>query len=97
MEDGIVGEGTGHYSSYYEKVGKEFLLKAEGRPDLRAYATRGYWMDVERNDKDFYLRFDPDEFERMAFGVVHELVYAGDDMEYRWIVRPGIEIIRGKR
>ena len=51
------------------KVDKEFRLRAKGKPDIRAYATRGYWTDVKKNVMDFYLRIDPDEFKRMGYTV----------------------------
>jgi len=74
---------------------KEFVLRAEGHPEIPARATRGYWTDVAHSVKDFYLRIEPRDFERMKRGVSYELVAVADGGDgYRWKVAPGVGIVR---
>lgn len=96
VEQGFAGEGPGQYAKFYEKVGKEFVLKAKGCPDVPAHATRGYWTDVAKGVKDFYLRIEPGDFKHMKMDVNYELDTVVKDGEYRWSVTPGVTIVRKK-
>ncbi len=94
VAEGFADEGPGQYKEFYEKVGKEFVLKAKGRPDIPARAVRGYWTNVAKGIKDFYLRIEPDDFKQMAKGVNYSLVALSTDNEHKWCVAPGVEIVR---
>lgn len=92
--EGLLDDGPGQYKKFYEKTGKEFRLRAEGRPGIRAFATRGFWVDVEKDIKEFYLRIDPEEFSRMPFDVPYRLEAVDTKSDYRFVVLPGVTITR---
>ncbi len=98
VAEGILGEGTGQYASFYERADKEFVLraKAKGRAahEVRAYATRGFWGVPEEGVRDFYLRIDPAEFTRMEKGVAYQLVARDQTGEFRFVVPKGVTIER---
>jgi len=83
--------GLEQYQPFYRKVGKEFLLRAEGQPDVRAHAARGYWTSAF-----FYMRIEPDELARMKPDVPYRLEAVNDDETYRWAVGDDVTLTRGK-
>lgn len=94
VREGRNGEGRDQYVEFYDRVGKEFVLKAEGKPDVRAKAVRGYWAKPEEDMKEFYLRIEPDELARMASGVPYRLVAKNGNAEFQWTVGDGVTIAR---
>lgn len=84
-------EGGTQYRRFYDHVGKEFVLRAEGRKDVQALATRGYWASGL-----FYLRIEPAELKRMAFGVPYTLVAKNGHAEYQWEVSEEATLTRRK-
>jgi len=88
------GEGTGQYKSFYDRVDKAFVLRAEGRADVPARAARGYWVDEAKGVREFYLRVEPRDFDRMVEGVPYRL-HARNGVEgFRWEVREGVVVVR---
>jgi Transglutaminase-like superfamily len=82
---------------FFEAVGKDFVLRAKGRADVRAHALRKYWVDLDGSVNDFILQIDPAEFSRMERGVAYELAGSGADAPLRWTVRDGVTLTRPKK
>jgi hypothetical protein len=86
-------EGS-RYKSFYDAVGKRFVLRAKGKPDVPAIATRGYWINSDKDVRDFYVRIEPTDFAKMARGVGYELVPPAEQGAMRWKVLPDVRITR---
>jgi hypothetical protein len=83
--------------AFFESVGKDFVLRAKGRTDVRAHALRKYWVDLDGPVNDFILQIDPAEFARMERGVAYELAWSGADAPLRWTIRDGVTLTRPKK
>ena len=70
------------------------MLSADGKPDVPAVATRGYWIDPEKGVRDFYLRIEPADFARMATGVDYALSWVDEEESLGWRVAPDVVIRR---
>lgn len=94
VEEGRPGEGAAQYSSFYKRVPKDFVLRADGHPDVPLVATRGYWAQPEQGIRHFYLKIEPDAFAQLALGVEYALRPAATESQYRWDVREGVTLTR---
>jgi hypothetical protein len=97
VAEGRAGEGPQQYKEFYDRVGKKFVLKAKGKPDIPIRADRGYWAKPEEGLRHFYLRIEPKDFERMAVNVPYALKAVGKkDQTHRWAVKKGVTLTRRK-
>jgi hypothetical protein len=82
----------------YEMIDKAFVLRAEGQPEVKAIATRGYWIDTRKDMKEFYIQIPAQEFERMPFDVAYQLVPVKTESKDGpvWSVKEGITVTRRK-
>lgn len=87
-------QGSNQYAPFYDAVDHDFLLRAEGRPDVPAHATRGWWCDPKRSRREFYLRVEPADVAKIERGVEYGLVAKNAKPGRRWIVAPGVTIVR---
>jgi len=94
VKEGVAGEGPRQYKRFYDRVGKEFVLRAADRPDVPLRATRGYWARPEEGLRHFYLRIEPDALATMALDVAYALVAKDGDGEFAWIVEDGVKLTR---
>ena len=98
--DAVKQDGSGHLLVHvehnidpvelwplYGRIGKQFLLKSEGHPDVRAWAERGYWGTSE-----FYVRIHPGDYETMVAGVTYQLVASA--AATNWEVKPGVTLVK---
>lgn len=92
--EGSDGEGPEQFKRFYDRVGKRFVLRAEGRPDVPLHATRGYWARPEDRLKHFYLRIEPEHLRQMEFDTPYTLVTQNGGEEYRWSVADGVTLTR---
>jgi hypothetical protein len=92
--EGRAGEGPQQYKRFYDRVGKQFVLKADGHPDIPVHATRGYWAAPEQGLQHFYLRIEPDNFARMMNDVAYELHWIEAAGAHRWAVIPGVTLTK---
>jgi len=83
--------GSAQYRPFFEQVDKDFVLRAKGKKDVRAVAARGYWASGI-----FYVRLDPAELKRMAFGVPYALVAKNGNADYQWAVSEEATLTRRK-
>lgn len=81
--------GLAQYRPFWEGVDRSFLLRAEGRDDVRAEATRGYWSSGW-----FFLEIPRSELERMAADVPYALVPRNGEGDMRWGVADGVRLTR---
>jgi hypothetical protein len=62
------------YGRFYDAAQKDFVLRSGDGTELRAYATRGFWIDPSKGLREFYLRVDPDVFATMVPGQAYALL-----------------------
>lgn len=74
--------------SLYPKLRKDLVLKADGKPPVRARAERGYW------NQECYVRIPADELGKMQRGVEYALEPVDQEGEYRWEVDEKVRITR---
>ena len=94
LRPGPLGVTRKDYEQYYAQVDKRFVLRAPGRPEIEARATRGYWLDLDEDLRDFYLRIEPRDFRRMRPGVAYGLEPVVQSGQRVWELAEGIEVIR---
>ena len=94
VDEAIADEGIGQYAEFYAQASKDFVLRASGHADVRAKATRGYWVDAKSDLREFYIHVAPGEFARMARGVTYSIVPRDATSEYRWKVVQGVALTR---
>ena len=87
-------ESSTQYKHFYGQVSKQFVLRAEGRPDVPARAARGYWVNSKEDTREFYLRIEPSEIGAMDAGVPYTLIALNQDGPYEWVVADGLQITR---
>ncbi|HTF89904.1 MAG TPA: hypothetical protein VK843_15930 [Planctomycetota bacterium] len=90
-------EGKSAYSEFYAGVEKSFVLRAFGQRDIPVTATRGFWLDSNKDMKEFYLRIEPADFAAIVKGVEYELSWLGKGEDFKWKVRPATTIRYGVR
>jgi hypothetical protein len=83
------GGGIAQYQPFYRVVDKEFVLHAEGHPDVPATAERGYW-----GSGVFYVRVGPEAMKTIASGVPYSLVPRNGATERQWAVTQGMTLTR---
>jgi hypothetical protein len=86
-EDG----GIAQYRSFYDVVDKEFVLRADGHPDVPAHAERGYW-----GSGIFYLRIEPKALDGMAKDAAYALVPKNACEPCQWAVADGVTLARSE-
>jgi hypothetical protein len=86
--------GARQYADFYDAVDHDFLLLAEGRPDVPAHATRGWWCNQKTSQREFYLRVEPTDVAKIEKDVAYGLVANNAKPGRRWIVAPGVTIVR---
>ena len=94
VREGKAGAGSSQYRPFWIGCSKEFLLRAKGRPDVHARATRGYWAEPEKGVQEFHLAVEPKELERMASGVAYELSPVQQDEDFRWETAGDVTLVR---
>jgi hypothetical protein len=78
-------DGPGpQYRPFLEAAGKDFLLKADGRPDVRARTTTSSITWHSRNLHEIEVLIPPEEYAKMALGVEYTLAPPRDVAGYQW-------------
>lgn len=91
-------EGSSAYGPFYDEVAKQFELRASGHDPIPLRAARGYWIDSDKDLKEFYLRIEPADYARMQPGVDYALAWLGEkDAGFRWTVKAGVMLRRERR
>ena len=88
------GEGLGQYRDFDDGVDRQFVLEAEGVPDLRVEAASGYWLDEDAGIHEFLLQLAPDQLALMEKDVPYRLEPRNRRDPYRWAVAPGVALVR---
>jgi hypothetical protein len=89
-----VGEDGGALRSFYARVPKEFTLVADGHAAIPIRATRGFWTKSAVDVREFYLRIEPADLQRMPTGVAFRLVPPPAADGPRWEVTGEVTLTR---
>jgi hypothetical protein len=73
---------------YLGEADKRFVLKAEGHPDVQAFAERGCWS------QEFYIRIPKKEYIKMVPGIPYTIHPVNSNPKYQWKVAPGVTICK---
>ncbi len=90
-------DGEAGVAEFFAGVGKDFVLRARGKDDIPVRAMRGYWLNSDRDLKEFYLRIEPADFARMKKGVEYSLAWVEAEGSFSWRVEDGVGITRDRR
>ncbi len=82
---------------FWHAVGRDFVLRARDRDDVRAVAIEKYWINSGKELNDFILRIAPADFARMEPGTDYQLVWPAKEEDLHWKIRDGVTIARPKR
>lgn len=87
-------QGFRQYQPFYDAVDHDFLLQADGHPDVPAHAARGFWCDPKGETREFYLRVEPADVAAIALNVAYRLVAKNAKPGRQWVVAPDVNITR---
>jgi len=79
------------YRPFLNQADNQFLLKADGHPDVNAYAERGCWS------KEFYVRIPKREYIKMAEGIPYTVLPVNSNPKYQWKVALGVTICKSSK
>jgi hypothetical protein len=94
VKEGKAGEKSGQYKAFWSGCSKEFVLRAPGKRDVPARATRGYWAEPEKGIQEFHLQVDPADLAAMQVGVPYALVPVQKDEAFRWKIAGEVKLKR---
>jgi hypothetical protein len=95
VREGKASVGGHQYLAFWRNASLDFVLRADGRPDIHARDTRGYWAEPKKGVQEFYLRIEPDDFARMAQGVRYKILPdQKKETEFRWKTAGDIYLVR---
>jgi len=77
---------SSQYNSFYDQANNAFLLKCDGKPDVRAFAERGYWA------QEFYVRVPQQEYAKMQPGLAYTLHPVNGSRDRQWRVSDSVTI-----
>jgi hypothetical protein len=91
--------GSQPYSAFWSGCPKEFLLlRAAGKAEVRARATRGLWADPKKDLREFHLEITPGELAKMELDVPYALApvqsAVASDLEFRWELAGAVTLVR---
>lgn len=87
-------QGPQQYAEFWNAVDHAFVLRAEGHPEVRAEAARGYWA---RESGWFYVRIPRAELTRMVEGVDYALSPRNGNEGCAWVVADGVTLTLRKQ
>jgi hypothetical protein len=82
------------YRPFLRKAGLDFVLRAEGRPDVRCRASSLFITHRDSQLREFEVVIPPDELAKMAVGVAYALHPVNPGKEFRWEVKEGLRVVR---
>jgi hypothetical protein len=98
VREGKAGVGTRQYEAFHNHASHEFVLRAEGHPDVPARNARGLWAQPEKGLQEFDLRIEPDDLAKMVPHVKYRVVpVQTDDAEFRWSVAGDVFLVRDSK
>ena len=83
----IEDEGIAQYRRFWQAADKEFVLKAEGRRDVKASAERGHWRN------HFYIQIPAAQMRHLAAGVAYRLVPRNRNSDHQWRIDEDVRIV----
>lgn len=79
------------YRPFLNQADNRFTLKADGHPEVHAYAERGCWS------KEFYIRIPKREYIKIKTGVTYTIHPVNSNPEYKWKVASGVTIYKSSQ
>lgn len=83
---------TYYYRSFEKKADPHILLRAAGRPEARGLLSGNDLMSSAQHFREMEVRFEADEYRKLAPGVEYQLVPLNDTPEYQWRVAKELRI-----
>jgi RNA polymerase sigma factor (sigma-70 family) len=93
-EEWFDDESGPQYRPFLEAAGKEFLLKAEGRPDVHGRITMSSITWPSRNLREIEVLIPQEEYAKMVPGVEYALTPPSDVAGYGWKTEGRVTITR---
>jgi hypothetical protein len=82
------------YRVFLKRADRNFVLRAEGRPDVRATVTVGFYTSPASGLHEIAVTVPADEYAKMARGVAYTLHAVNANPDFRWKVRDGVTVTR---
>ncbi len=92
VEQPAAGDDADAYRRFWEAVDRKFRLVAAGNAAIPVAAERGYWINPNKNCREFYVRIPADEMKKLAGGAEYRLEPGRKDAAPNWKVAPGVTI-----
>jgi hypothetical protein len=92
-EEWIEGEPWQQYKVFMQAAGKQWRLRAEGHPELRAEITTGSVVGSP-DFRELEMIIPPEDYARMEPGVEYTLVPRNEVPGYHWKTRGRVTIVR---
>ena len=94
-EEWIDGEPWQQYKVFMQAAGKEWLLRAEGHPEIPARITTGSIIGSP-DLRELQVMIPPEDYARMKPGVEYTLEPRNEVPGYQWKTRGRVTVIAGK-
>jgi RNA polymerase sigma factor (sigma-70 family) len=91
-DEWIDGEPWQQYKIFLLAAGKEFLLRADGHPDVHGRTTAGSF--ISRTDHELIVAIPPDEFAAMTPGMAYTLIPRNEVPGYEWKTQGRVTITK---
>ena len=82
------------YMLFMQAVDRDFVFRAEGRPDVRGRITMSYVTQPSAGLREMEILIAPEEFARMEPGVAYALVPRNEKAGYAWQTKGPLAITR---
>jgi hypothetical protein len=82
------------YRVFLDKVDKHLVLRAPGRPDVRASVTGSFFTSASSKLRDMEVAIPPEEYGKMVRDVPYTIHPVNGVPGYRWRVKDGVTITR---
>ncbi len=96
IEEWMEGQDHRQLDAFCENAGFEFLLRADGRDDVRVTSANSYGTcsGGHGDFQCFVVSLKPPQLDQVARGVEYTLTPAEPRAEHMWRVKDGVRLIR---
>jgi hypothetical protein len=82
------------YKQFLARAGEQFLLRADGHPDVHARISGAYFTFAAEGAREVEIVIPSEEFAKMAAGVDYVITPVNEKPGYAWNVRAGLAICK---
>jgi hypothetical protein len=82
------------YKVFMRRADRNFVLKAPGRPDVKAHLTLSFFTQASQDVRELELLIPRDEYAAMAAGVAYTLQPVNAVAGYQWAVKDGVTVTK---